>query len=79
MFFGGVTWHDLKAGESFANHWSGFGKRSSSRGSDAMVWCQRLKTRLRKGSRNTKFRRSRAKKIVMEYILEEEKRFARSE
>jgi len=32
VFFGGVTWQNLKAVGSFASHWSGFGKRSSSRG-----------------------------------------------
>ena len=35
--FGGVTWHDHKAVESFAKHWSGSGRRNSGRGSSAMV------------------------------------------
>jgi hypothetical protein len=33
VFFGGVTWQNLKAVGSFANHWSEFGRRNSSRGS----------------------------------------------
>jgi hypothetical protein len=37
--FGGVTWHDHKAVESFASHWSGSGRRNSGRGRVAMVAC----------------------------------------
>jgi len=36
VFCGGVTWQNLKAVGSFASHWSGFGRRNSSRGSGAM-------------------------------------------
>ena len=37
--FGGVTWHDHKAVESSASHWSGSGRRNSGRGRVAMVAC----------------------------------------